>query len=317
MCMSIFICTFAAENNKPIYTDMRRILFLVCAALALNMCDNTQEQLKQRAAELCQYIPDHELKKCSRYYMTEDFYNVLDTMFNLPAHEAMDHEWLYYFVTGNGGTVPEYEVIGVELTDENHAVATIRVRQTWEDGYQSEDNGEDRYEDHSLYMERVNEEWLISDFDGHKADCINYIANNKKEQAVRAAIFDYLVSEIGPKYEQGDLCFPTLMIVAEDEVDSTQTMTVWGDFWVEWYNRGEEESLQFVSGGNHAGRLTLIKDGNQYTVKSFEQTVDGAKNEASAKRIFGKHYEVYQGMHSNQDVRDAVRQEQMDEYFSK
>ena len=40
---------------------------------------------------------------------------VLDTMFNhLPEEEAIDHDWLYYFVTGNGGTIPDYEVGGVE-----------------------------------------------------------------------------------------------------------------------------------------------------------------------------------------------------------
>ena len=35
-------------------------------------------------------------------FMTADFYAVLDTMFNhLPEEEAIDHDWLYYFVTGN------------------------------------------------------------------------------------------------------------------------------------------------------------------------------------------------------------------------
>ena len=47
---------------------------------------------------------------------------------------------------------------------------------------------------------------------------------------------------------------------------------------------------------------------------AFEQTEDGARNEISAKRIFGKHYDVYQNMHSNQDVREAVRHEQLKEY---
>ncbi|MBR4135889.1 MAG: hypothetical protein IKU03_05725, partial [Bacteroidales bacterium] len=59
------------------------------------------------------------------------------------------------------------------------------------------------------------------------------------------------------------------------------------------------------------GLMTLHKEGNGYTVTSFEQTEDGAGNEASAKRIFGKHYDVYQNMHSNENVREAVRKEQL------
>ena len=93
---------------------------------------------------------------------------------NLPEHEAMDHEWLYYFVTGNGGTIADFEVVGVQLTDDTHAVATIKVRQKWEDG--SFDENSD-IKEHKLYMEKMDSEWLISDFDDHKKDCLRHIAN--------------------------------------------------------------------------------------------------------------------------------------------
>ena len=84
---------------------MKKTLIITIAALLLVACASNEEKLKQRAEELCRYIPDHELLEQSKVYMTADFYAVLDTMFNrLPEHEAMDHEWLYYFVTGNGGT---------------------------------------------------------------------------------------------------------------------------------------------------------------------------------------------------------------------
>ena len=151
------------------------------AVLTLTACANTEEQLKQRANELCAFIPDHELLEKSRNYMTTDFYAVLDTMFyRLPEHEAMDHEWLYYFVTGNGGTIADYEVLSVEKTDATHAVATILVRQKLEDG--SFDETSD-IEEHRLYMDRVNGKWLMSDFDEHKADCINYLQ-------IRSAVFE-------------------------------------------------------------------------------------------------------------------------------
>ena len=198
---------------------MRKVLFYTLLAVVLAACQKTQT-LEERAAELCAYIPDHELLEKSRDYMTSDFYMVLDTMFyRLPQHEALDHEWLYYFVTGNGGTIADYKVVTVEQTDKGHAVATISVRQVWEDG---SFDPESDIEEHILSMERVNGQWLMADFDDHKADCIRYIANNRKEQAVRQTISDYLLREIAPYYLQGELCVPSLLIAHEED------SCVWG-----------------------------------------------------------------------------------------
>ena len=280
-------------------------MLLFAAALLMAACGNQEAQLKERAAELCKYIPDHELREESRPYMTEDFYNVLDTMFNhLPEFEAMDHEWLYYFVTGNGGTIADFEVVGVEQLDNTHAVATISVRQKWEDG--SFDSTSD-IEEHKLAMEKVGGKWLIADFDEHKSDCIRHIAINREEQAVRAAISDYLVSEIGEQYLKGELCIPTLMMIHEEDG------LFMGDFWVMWYNVAGD-TLKCVSGGNHAGTMTMIKENGKYKVTGFEQTVDGAGNMASAKRIFGSYYDIYENVHASERVREAVRQEQLKEY---
>lgn len=289
---------------------MKKLVIFAFAVLVMTACTDKKEKLMQRATELCQYIPDHSLLEKSKAFLTADFYAVLDTMFNhLPEHEAMDHEWLYYFVTSNGGTMADYEVIDVDQTDATHAVATIRVRQKWEDG--SFDENSD-IEEHKLYMEKVNGQWLMSDFDEHKQDCIRHIEINRKEQAVRDAMGEYLVNEIGKHYQQGEVCVPTLMIVATEESDSTKAQ-VWCDCWIDWY-RVAGDTLKTVSGGNHSGCMTLqLKDGKP-VVTAFEQTLDGNRYLPSAKRIFGKHYDVYEGMHSKQDVREAARKEQLREY---
>jgi hypothetical protein len=242
--------------------------------------------------------------------MTEDFYAVLDTMFyHLPEHEAMDHEWLYYFVTGNGGTIADYEVSSVEPTDATHAVATILVRQKWEDG--SYDPTSD-IEEHRLYMEKVNNIWLMSDFDEHKADCIRYIDNNRHEQALRDVISDYLVREIGPQYAQGEWCIPVLMIAAVEDCE-TEIAWVWGDFWVYWYNISGD-TLKTVSGGNHSGCMLICAGEPLFDVCAFKQTVDGAGNDQSAREIFGSRYDIYQNMHGNVNVREAARKEQLQYY---
>ena len=152
----------------------------------------------------------------------------------------------------------------------------------------------------------------LSDFDGHKQDCIENIAISRKEQALRDAISDYLVKEIGSQYSQGDLCVPVLMMVATEEPDDEQKL-VWGDFWVFNYKLAGD-TLKTVSGGNHPGCILLQRKDGILAVTAFEQTEDGARNELSAKRIFGKYYDIYQNMHSNQDVREAVRHEQLKEY---
>ena len=148
----------------------------------------------------------------------------------------------------------------------------------------------------------------MSDFDGHKADCINYIANNRREQALRDAISDYLIREIGCQYLQGEICIPTLMMVAEED------SVIYGDFWIMWYNLAGD-TLKFVSGGNHSGKMTIAESNGTFVVTAFEQTLDGAANEPSAKRIFGTHYDIYHSMHSNESVREAVWQEQLSEYI--
>ena len=56
-------------------------------------------------------------------------------------------------------------------------MATILVRQKWEDGSFAEDSD---IEEHKLLMEKVNDQWLISDFDDHKKDCIRYMTKVKQ-----------------------------------------------------------------------------------------------------------------------------------------
>lgn len=288
---------------------MKQILTFIIAAVLLAACTSKEQQLRERASVLCQYLPGTDLQEKSKAFMTADFYAVLDTLFHqMPAHEAMDHEWMHYFVTSNGSTIADYEVKEVKLVDETHATATIQVRQKWENGEFDENSD---VEEHQLSLEKVEGQWLLSDFDGHKQDCIRHIALNRQEEARRQAMREYLVSEVGFHYLKGELCIPTLLIVAEEENEGETQ--IWCDTWVDWY-QVSADTLKTVSGGNHSGCMTLKQENGKYVVTAFEQTEDGSAFQRSAERIFGEHLDVFQGMHSNQDICEAARKEHLWQY---
>ena len=132
-----------------------------------------------------------------------------------------------------------------------------------------------------------------------------------KEDAVREAISSYLVNEIGKDYLQGEICIPVIMTVAQEQ--NGKSSRVFGDFWVEWYNQ-QGDTLKSVSGGNHSGCMTIEEKDGVPVVTSFEQTVDGAGNDESARRIFGSHYDAFHDIHSHQAVRNANRKEAIRDY---
>ena len=129
------------------------------------------------------------------------------------------------------------------------------------------------------------------------------------------AIDRYLSEVIGAQYASGEVCIPCSVIMDVKDSDDGETL-VSGSFWVFNYVRSGD-TLKTVSGGNHSGCMTLRKQNGTVRVTGFVQASDGAGYDASVKRIFGDFYDIYQNMHSNQDVREAVRQEQLTEYVNR
>ena len=283
---------------------MKRVCTFVSMIMLL-ACNATQQGLRKNAEELFSHIPETENLEGCKAFLTDDFYASVEEMVSLPDFTPVLHEWEFWFAAADGSPMAANacEVTGIEQTDKTQAKATVLVHPSDPD-YDAEE--------HTLLMEKVDGKWLLADFDDAKQSCVRYIDNYRKEESARKAISDYLVNEIGTHYLQGEVCIPVIMIVAAEEEDATHAR-VWGDFWVDWYNVSGD-TLKTVSGGNHSGCMSLIKDGDKLSVTAFEQTEDGAGNDPSARRIFGKYYDIYHSIQSNQDVRESARKEAIRHY---
>lgn len=280
-------------------------LIVPICGMIMTACSTSNDELERRALELCAYVPIPDDLERSRPYLTDDFFDLLDETFTQPSFGVMVHEWEFYFVAADGTPIANtnYSISEINQQDETHAIATISVVPA-EPDYD--------IEKHVMCLQRVDQQWLISDFDNHKQDLINSLENSRAEQRVRNVIGDYLCETIGSQYMEAEICVPVVMIVAAEEQDSLNC-SVLGDFWVFNYTL-VGDTLKTISGGNHAGRMSLTLQDGQLVVKSFEQTVDGAGNVESAKRIFGDYFDIYQNIHSNIEVSEAARQEQLREF---
>jgi len=161
---------------------MKRVLAFFCFLFPFVFCCQPKTNLTDRTLELCQYIPDHVLKPEAKEAMTPDFFRALSEAFNAPVAdygEIGDNEWLWYFVTGNGGSEPVYSVKSVSQTDKDSVRAIITVRQKWEDGSFTEEDAKE----YEVLLKRVDGQWLLDDFDGKKAACQAYVRQVREKYA--------------------------------------------------------------------------------------------------------------------------------------
>ena len=152
-------------------------------------CGDSQKSLEKKALELARHIPDLGNLEQSEGWLTEGFYAALDEMVNLPELTPVLHQWEFWYTAADGSAVASdiFTGLNVEKADATHAKAVIKVQP---------DDTDYEVEEHTMLMEKVNGKWLLADYDDTLEACSNYIANSRKEQAVREAIGDYLVKEI-------------------------------------------------------------------------------------------------------------------------
>ena len=130
------------------------------------------------------------------------------------------------------------------------------------------------------------------------------------------AIDNYLTTVIGSQYSPGEICIPYHSYVAVDESDGND-IQVWGDFWVENY-RVSQDTLVFVSGGNHPGKMHVKKDSaGHFFVTAFEAVGDGSTFLPTAKAIFGDKFDAFQKAYANHEEREKIRRNAIGAYVAK
>ena len=141
------------------YLHIMRNLVIIVALLLATACNSSVKSIERQAQMLCEHIPNLERLEDSGKFLTEDYYNLLYQMVNLPDLAPVLHEWEFWFVSADGTPVAidECQVVKVEKTDARHATALIKV-QPEDSDYESEE--------HTLFLEKVRGKWLICDYDG-------------------------------------------------------------------------------------------------------------------------------------------------------
>ena len=130
------------------------------------------------------------------------------------------------------------------------------------------------------------------------------------------AINKYLTDIIGKGYATGEVTIPYSDYCSIDD-SSAEDIQVFGDFWVENYNVSGD-SLLFVSGGNHSGKMHIKKaSGGQFFVVGFDAVGDGSEYLPTAKAIFGDRFEEFQKAYSDNEAREEIRKSAISEFVKK
>lgn len=169
---------------------MRKSLILTALSLlSLVACQSVQRKLEDRVLELCAYIPDHELSEDAGKYLTDSYLRTFQEAMDIPewveyAGEIGEKEFLFYAVSGNGDSKPEYRLLEVRMTDKEHAEADVEIVPVLEDGTV---DGESVRKG-TLKLVLTDGIWLLDDFDDTKEQCQAFVRKTRAELASGAAL---------------------------------------------------------------------------------------------------------------------------------
>lgn len=132
------------------------------------------------------------------------------------------------------------------------------------------------------------------------------------DDPVEAAVYRYMVEVMTKYYEKADASIPVVQIVHVDD-SNPDDVTVMGDFWIDNYDI-KGDTLECVSGGNYCGVMHVAKEGDAYTVSSFDMAADGSDFDPSARELFGEHYDDFMKVYGDEVARAEQRTKTVADY---
>ena len=141
----------------------------------------TYADLEDIAKKVFSAIPDHsKVSSLGMNQLSNDLYiSLRDAWEAIPtdAEEIGDEEFLFYFLTGNGGDEVDYssvKLLSVNLKTDTRCCIKVEYCTRWEDGEMAQEK--------VMTMILIVEDgkWVLDDFDGVKEMCKNYIDMNEE-----------------------------------------------------------------------------------------------------------------------------------------
>ncbi len=120
-----------------------------------------------------------------------------------------------------------------------------------------------------------------------------------------SVLYKYLADEFGPNYPDAQVTIPCPVIVAEDE-SNKDDIKVYGDFWVFKYDLNGDV-LETSGGGSYPGCIHIKSTDAGYEVTGMDIVEDGSGFDPSAKKIFGKYYNDFIKINSDDKGREEIR----------
>lgn len=130
----------------------------------------TKEYISESAIRLIDYVPDHEFNPSIKPAFSEKYYSLLEEAWAIPVVDIEgigENEWLFYFLTGNGGD---------EGLDHHKTVIEATMMDDWNSWAQVEYLGNV----HDIVMHFENEDWTINNFDGTQDQLARYIKEQRQ-----------------------------------------------------------------------------------------------------------------------------------------
>lgn len=171
---------------------MKKVLSLLLLAFVMCQCNNqsgqqnqpedksnrsqysemfTDDYVNDQAMKLIDFVPDHAFDPSSKPAFTESYFKLLEEAWMVPVNSFEGigpEEFLYYFMTGNGGcecTSHPKTILSTKVSDDDSALVKMNYL----------------HEDHDMLLHFENGKWVIADFDGTKDELAEYIREQRDE----------------------------------------------------------------------------------------------------------------------------------------